>query len=327
MKKIFSILMLTLFMGPSINAQTPSNLVANKGQWAVFEDNKYHLTMEDVIQISKGMPYMKDGGKYKLKNEKVFWVFCPQKWVEIMKTILSKVKGTPVTDIAKEFTEAQKLGKASIIPWDDNISTKTRNYAVTNCKPWIVDENYAGGDDVEGLNYMGYMVLKTFHACINPEDPKIPDTVLEIPDTQDTPGVPDETDTVVKNGDTYVTNKYYINPTATATASVTNSGNSTVSTPPAEQAYDGGAVQTSYPLDNYRDNTFYPHGRRQQYFAPPPPPQPRFQVRARLRIAYNGSRPQQQQQTPTNNNHASGTGGFKTGNKVYNATGTRGRRS
>ncbi len=232
MKHIVIMILALLLLGKSTNAQ-----VQNKGQWTVFENNKYRPTLDDIVQIAKGMPHMKDGGYYKLKNGEKFWVFCPEKWTPLMQQILSKVKGSPVTDVAAE------LATGKIIPWDDNISTKTRNYAVTNCKVWIVDENYGGGDDVDGLNYLGYMVLKTFHACCNPEDPKIAASISGI--ANDIPG-----DSVVtlygSNGQPI---QITFSPQITvnggdATATVNGSGNSTndikIETP--EESFEGGST-------------------------------------------------------------------------------------
>lgn len=116
----------------------------------------------------------------------------------------------------------------------------------------------------------------------------------------------------------------------TATASITNSGNSenniTNTEEVVEDAPRAGRI-VSVPVD---DNNIYPTrgyygGNRQSYS--------RVSVRGRIRIGGNQQRPQQQyrQQRPRQTqqvvNHASGTGGFKEGNQVYRASGTRGRRS
>mgnify|MGYP001558306682 FL=1 len=179
MRKFLSILILALFMGQSINAQ--NKMPDNKRQWFVFNNPQYRPTKSDIVEIAKGMPAMKTG-KYKLKNGQIFWCYHPERWVVLMKRILTKVKGSEVTNIANE------LATGTIVPWDDNISTKTKNYGVEdNGEEVVVDGNYSGGDGIDCLVYMGYPVLKTFKPCINPEDPEI--AAAPIPIVPETPKV------------------------------------------------------------------------------------------------------------------------------------------
>jgi len=115
-----------------------------------------------------------------------------------------------------------------------------------------------------------------------------------------------------------------------ATASVTNSGNSENTITNTEEVDDvprAGRI-VSVPVDN---NIYPTRGRYvnhgQQYTST------RVSFGMRVRVGGNQQRPQQQyrQQRPRKTqkvvNHASGTGGFKEGNQVYKASGTRGRRS
>lgn len=181
----------TLFMGfqSSLKAQkvTPPD---NKGQWVVFLDNKYHPTKEDILEIAKGMPYMKEDTFYRLKSKKNFYVYSPDKWVELMKEILTKVKGSPVTNVYKELLEGE------IVPGDDNVSTTTKNYGVTkNGKSFVVDAEFKGDDSTEFFVYKGYRVLKIYKACMNPQDPNMTKKSTPVPDPkveekkEDTPKV------------------------------------------------------------------------------------------------------------------------------------------
>jgi hypothetical protein len=190
MKRLLTLMVVTFFGFQSL-AQDPEN----KGQWAVFTNHNYTLTLSDVVEIAKGMPNMHTG-LYRLKNGEKFYVYCPERWVEIMKRILSKIKGSPVTSVADELAEG------NIVPWDDNISTTVTNYAVTNCKVWVVSKDYKGGTGVRVLVYKGYPVLKVATACLNPLEPEftqkpskdIPEPKEEepnsIPEPKDKPVVP-----------------------------------------------------------------------------------------------------------------------------------------
>ena len=165
MKKILVILIGALVLGFNQKAKSQS-VPDNLGQFVVFLDNTYQLTLADVVQISKGMSSMKDKGFYKLKNGKTFFVYSPEKWVDLMEKILTKVNGTQIGNIADELAQGQ------IVPWDDNISTSTTNYAVTKeGKLWVVSYHYKGGPGVRVLVYKGYPVLKVSGLCLNPNDP------------------------------------------------------------------------------------------------------------------------------------------------------------
>lgn len=165
MKKILVILIGALVLGFNQKAKSQS-VPDNLGQFVVFLDNKYQLTLSDVVEISRGMPSMKDKGFYKLKNGKTFFVYSPEKWVDLMHNILTKVNGSPISSISDELAQGQ------IVPWDDNISTPTTNYAVSKeGKIWVVSYHYKGGPGVRVLVYKGYPVLKVSGLCLNPNDP------------------------------------------------------------------------------------------------------------------------------------------------------------
>lgn len=185
MKKFIVIAIVALLGFQSSKAQKVT-APDNKGQWVVFLDNKYHPTMGDVLEIAKGMPYMKQDTLYHTKTGKKFFVYYPKEWVNLMKEILTKVKGSQVTDIHKELSEGE------IVSADDNVSTTTKNYGVTkNGKPFVVDDNYKGTDSTEFLVYKGYRVLKPYKACMNPQNPNITKKSESVPE-------PPKVDTVKK---------------------------------------------------------------------------------------------------------------------------------
>ncbi len=176
MKKILVILIGALVLGFNQKGKAQS-VPDNLGQFVVFLDNTYQLTLADVVQISRGMPSMKDKGFYKLKNGKTFFVYSPEKWVALMDKILTKVNGTSIGNIADELAQGQ------IVPWDDNISTSTTNYAVSKeGKLWVVSYHYKGGPGVRVLVYKGYPVLKVSGLCLNPNDPDFVQAPALIPE-------------------------------------------------------------------------------------------------------------------------------------------------
>lgn len=190
MKKIFVILIGALVLGFNQKAKSQS-VPDNLGQFVVFLDNTYQLTLADVVQISKGMSSMKDKGFYKLQNGKTFFVYSPEKWVDLMEKILTKVNGTQIGNIADELAQGQ------IVPWDDNISTSTTNYAVTKeGKLWVVSYHYKGGPGVRVLVYKGYPVLKVSGLCLNPNDPDFVRQAPSLIPEPIAPPVPPKKDTV-----------------------------------------------------------------------------------------------------------------------------------
>lgn len=168
MKKIIVIMIVALLSGLQSKAQKKDSIPENKGQWFVFIDNKYHLTKGDILEIAKSMPAMKHEHHYKLSNGKSFFVYYPQEWLTLMKTILTKVKKKEVKNVA------DALSTGEIVPWDDNISVTTKNYGVNKSgQPFVVDDNYHGGKEKDAFVVDGYPVLKTFKPCINPNEPYI----------------------------------------------------------------------------------------------------------------------------------------------------------
>jgi hypothetical protein len=182
----------------------------NKGQWFVFLDRTYVVTLNDVVEIAGKISTMQDGNSYRLQNGQIFYVYCPREWTRLMTNILTKAKGAAITSIADE------LAKGAIVPWDDNISTPTKNTAVTNCKVWIVNKAYRGGPGVTVLVYNGVPVLKTGKPCLNPQE-------VDSPTPAQPPVVPKQEVVTIPTGTTsLVLLSYNYN-----NNSITNSGNST----------------------------------------------------------------------------------------------------
>ena len=333
MKKYIVILFVAILSGLQSTAQMPDN----KGQYTVFLNHDYDVTLNDVTEVATGMPTMATKG-YKLSNGEKFYVYYPEVWVSLMTQILSEVKGSPVT----AANIADELATGVIVNWNDDISARVRDYAVTNGKPWILDENYNGAVGVKVLIYRGYPVLKIKTACFNPLWPKI------ISKGNYSLAKSDTTVTMVNGQPVTFINNNYTSVVATG-GSVTNSGNNDV-------ALNGGPDNNPNTSDyneeqdgynDYSQGNIYPHGRYSNRYNHIHGPgcghyqTSRYGVIVWLSASFKSNnnrqmqqqRPQQQRQrTRQNNNnvvvnHASGTSGRRDNNVPSYTSGTRGRRN
>lgn len=150
------------WLGLSGQNQKPNN----KGAWFLFENRQYHITMDDVVEISKGANQMEAWKSYHLRSGENFIPINPQLWVEKLTEIITKIDGVKPTNLA------DCLSQGTIVSWTDDISGTTTNYGLgMNGKPFVANANFQGKDDFQGLNYKGYLILKLYEPCINILEP------------------------------------------------------------------------------------------------------------------------------------------------------------
>lgn len=184
--------MLTLFLLIGLSQEIKAD--GANGQFADTKTPNHIVTEADVKQVA----YYIDrneivaGKWYTLNSGFTFKMEKPSLFKSEILRILSKVKKTTVTSIRDEFENIQ------ILNWDDNISTKTRNYNIKNGKLGF-SEDYSGGPGVRVVMYMGYPVLKVCTPCFNPNEPMI----VVPPVKKDTVFVV-EKQTIVREQETFV---------------------------------------------------------------------------------------------------------------------------
>lgn len=159
------------------------------------------------------------------------------------------------------------------------------------------------------------IIFKT--QCIN-----LLDIPQKVPKTVPGPGVITKIDTIRVPASSAGTTIVLYNQNFIENSGNSNNTNTNTVTTPASSGTE--YVITDEPNNNgfTREVGWGPSYQQRQM---PIMPRPRMYVEARFDVRGGRQQNYHPQQQPAN--HASGTGGFKTGNKVYNGTGTRGRRN
>lgn len=163
--KLFIEILALLFIGLASTEIKADNI---NGAFVDVKNPTQIVTEGDVQQIAYYIDrdQIVAGKWYTLNSGLTFKMENPTLWKKTMTEILTKVKGGQITSIQTELSTSQ------ILDWDDNISTKTKNYHMKGGKLGFVD-NYSGGSGVRVVVYKGYPVLKVGKPCFNPNEPHL----------------------------------------------------------------------------------------------------------------------------------------------------------
>ncbi len=172
-KKIFAIMALALMglVAPTKLKAQDAKTKADNGQWFHFDSKEYIVIMDDVndIALLSDQGNLVNGKLYKTRSGMKFYTKYSEQWRARMLAILTKVTGSPVTSLVTGFSGA------SILPWDQNITIKTKNYYINNGVEGF-NRNFTGGTGIRTVVVNGYPVLKVAEPCFNPNDPEVEKT-------------------------------------------------------------------------------------------------------------------------------------------------------
>ncbi len=354
MKQIFSILVLALVMGQPTKAYAYANnnpfatghYLAPTGEylhWVIWVGQTSHnATAEEigdiVYYISRGG--VKPNATYRLSSGTEYQIPKPDLLLDYYLRIYQKIDDTVTRANLWMVIKKDDVGK-----WDNNLHYRVKNYyySILHSEVRFIPD-YSGAElGVEVLIHKGIPTIKV--DCLNPLEvenykpikPSAPVTDLpSVPLPPPTPGVTVKSDTMVRDGNTYITN----NVTTTATAKIDSSNNNKVEqkieqTPEKvvvksetkEEVFDGGGTKTTYykPTEEVACNNC---SSRRYSRSRPVYSEQRSQTSVHISASINGGRkkryrnPEPVYYAP----HASGPRGRDViGNNNNNANGNNGR--